>query len=81
MTSPGGRVSGSDVALSGASVSSGAWVLAGNGVVAAPSAVVSVGVACGVSVCIGAGVAGLGADVAASMVAGTVTTAPPGVGV
>ena len=45
-----GRVSGSDVALSGASVPSGSRVLAGNGVVAAPGPGVSVGTGSGVSV-------------------------------
>ena len=46
--------------------------LGGNGVVAALGTVVSVGVACGVSACSGAGVTGLGADVAPSTEAGTV---------
>ena len=81
MTSPGGRVSGSEVALSGASVPSGAGVLADKGVVAALGTVVSVGVAYGVSVGSAAGVTGLGNDVGPSAVAGTVATAPPCVGV
>ena len=46
-------------------VASGVCELAGNGVVTALGTAVSVGVACGVSVCTGAGVTGLGADVAA----------------
>ena len=62
-------------------VASGVCELAGNGVVTALGTVVSVGVACGVSVCTGAGVTGLGADVAAPAGAGTVATTPPGVGV
>ena len=57
---------------------SGAGELAGNGVVAAPGRCVAVGTARGVSAGSGAGVAGLGADVAPSVVAGTVATAAPG---
>ena len=63
MTSPGGRVSGSEVALSGASVPSGAWVLVGSGVFAALRSGVAVEIGSGVSAGIGAGVVGLGAIV------------------
>ena len=80
MTSPGGRVSGSEVALSGSSVALGVWVLAGSGVFAALRSGVAVESACGVSAGIGASIGGLGADVAASVVAGTVATACLGVG-
>ena len=64
----------------GSDVAFGPCELAGNGVVAALGTVVSVGVACGVSVCSGAGVTGLGADVAPSTEAETVATASLGVG-
>ena len=77
MTSLGGRVSGSDVALSGASVPCGAWwVLAGNAGVAAllPGGAVETGsgVSVGSAPCVG----GLEGGAAASVVAGTVATAP-----
>ena len=65
----------------GSDVTSGAGVLAGNGVVAAPGPGVAVETACGVSDGSGAGITGLGADVAASAGAGTVATAAPGAGV
>ena len=81
MTSPGGRVSGSDVALSGASVPSGSRALAGNAGVAALRPGVAVETGSGVSTGSGAGVTGLGADVAARAGAGTVATASPAVGV
>ena len=65
----------------GSDVASGAGVLAGNGVVAAPGPEVSVETVCGVSVGSAEGVAGLCNDAGPSAVAGTVATAPPGVGV
>ena len=70
MTSPGGRVSGSDVALSGASVPPGAWVLAGNGVVAALGLGFSVGTGSGVSDGSGAAGVRLGATTGAAAVVG-----------
>ena len=78
---PGGRVSGSDVALSGASVPCGAWVLAGNAGVAALLPGGAVGTVRGVSVGSAPCVVGLGVDVAVPARAGTVATTSPGVGV
>ena len=75
----GTGVGGSGVG-DGVVVASGAGVLAGNGVVAAPGPGVSVGTVCGVSVDSVAGATGLGNDVGPSEVAGTVATAPPGIG-
>ena len=67
----------------GAGVAAGLGVgeLAGNGVVAALGSGVAVRISCGVTVGSDAGVVGLRSDAAVSVGAGTVASAPPGVGV
>ena len=62
-------------------MASGLWESVGNGVVAALGPGVAAGTACGVSVGSAPCVGGLEDGAAASVVAGTVAAAPPGVGV